>query len=355
MTHSHFCPVCNASWEHENSAYCRLPNEYWCDAHIGVAPLPERLANNSHDHYCEHCYCPWGHMYKECRLPEIHSCPEHGGFIDDIYAEQSSKQQTQSEDLFEQLGRAAWEGIQERTRSLPVSEFRTVPANERIIKAEAVSADRRDVNSDAHKRSLTQRSGLDISDDDLIANYEREDKGIRAIWKFIRETVSMLGVVLLGWDARLHDAILLQTQPEKSKMSVRLIWPWLTGAGIVTAWLFSPFNAFPAIILLTLSLQYGFNCLKKRPSPIFLRSALLFLVLFVLTGIVHDAYFDHPAALCVDGRYSYSASKSGTCSWHDGVSRWNPRRKHWWQQGTEFDSSGTPNYKGRRSRLSSRF
>ncbi|HEY0050235.1 MAG TPA: DUF3761 domain-containing protein, partial [Pyrinomonadaceae bacterium] len=29
-----------------------------------------------------------------------------------------------------------------------------------------------------------------------------------------------------------------------------------------------------------------------------------------------------PTALCVDGTYSYSANRRGTCSWHGGVAEW---------------------------------
>ncbi len=41
-------------------------------------------------------------------------------------------------------------------------------------------------------------------------------------------------------------------------------------------------------------------------------------------GYIPDAYLnsDSPTALCNDGTYSYSQSRSGTCSWHGGVARW---------------------------------
>jgi hypothetical protein len=241
-----------------------------------------------------------------------------------------------------------------QTSKLSAPAVSGVSADERILNTDVVVAVRGTINSSESLGSKTPHKVAEMSDDALSAMCERNNSGIRAIWKFVRETVSMLGVALLGWNARRHDAIVLLTSRDTSHLSVRQTWPFLTGAGIVTAWFFSPFNAFPAIILLALSLQFGFNYLKKRPSPIFLKSALLFLVMFVPTGIVHDAFFDHPVALCADGQYSYSASRSGTCSWHHGVSRWNPMRKHWWQHGTEFDSSGTPNYKGRRRKISSR-
>ena len=37
-----------------------------------------------------------------------------------------------------------------------------------------------------------------------------------------------------------------------------------------------------------------------------------------------DSYYpdDNPTAVCNDGTYSYSQSRSGTCSWHGGVAEW---------------------------------
>jgi hypothetical protein len=37
-----------------------------------------------------------------------------------------------------------------------------------------------------------------------------------------------------------------------------------------------------------------------------------------------DFYIYKPTARCSDGTLSYSANNSGTCSWHGGVSEWNP-------------------------------
>jgi hypothetical protein len=247
----------------------------------------------------------------------------------------------------------AWAGLLGKAGELPAPVVSGAFTDERIISTVLMKTDRRVIDSGEAAGQKFPNKVSEMSDEALIAMHERNDSGIRAIWRFVRETTSMLGVVLLGWKARRRDAVPLQTSTVASQFSVRRTWLLLTGVGIVTAWFFSPFNAFPAIVLLALSVQFGFNCLKKRPTPVFLKSALLILVLFVLTGIVHDAFFDHPAALCADGRYSYSASRSGTCSWHDGVSRWNPERRHWWQYGIEFNSSGTPSQKGRRHRISS--
>lgn len=54
------------------------------------------------------------------------------------------------------------------------------------------------------------------------------------------------------------------------------------------------------------------------------------LICFTLTagGILHDVAFP-PTARCVDGSYSSSEHRRGTCSWHGGVSQWNP--DPWWE------------------------
>jgi hypothetical protein len=89
--------------------------------------------------------------------------------------------QKQSEDPFEQLGRAASEGIQERARSLPVPEFRTTTASERIILAEPVAADRRDANL---WRRLTLPVG--IADWPLTSLQQRLVKTGRRLVKHVR-------------------------------------------------------------------------------------------------------------------------------------------------------------------------
>jgi hypothetical protein len=37
-----------------------------------------------------------------------------------------------------------------------------------------------------------------------------------------------------------------------------------------------------------------------------------------------------PTAMCADGSYSYSSHHQGSCSWHGGVSEWNP--PPWWEK-----------------------
>src|ERR1039458_9600207 len=248
---------------------------------------------------------------------------------------------------------AAWEDLFGKTRELSGAAVPVIIANESIIKPEAVEADRRTLGFGESEPVVAQGSASDISDEALIAMYERSHSGIRAICRLLWETTTGVLGLALGWNVLRNGATFSQHQTDTSGLSVRWTWPLLAGAGIVTAWLFSPFNASPALVLMALSIQFGFNHLKKRSSPIFLKSALLFLILFVPTGMIHDAFFDHPTAICSDGWYSYSASKSGTCSGHSGVSRWHPERKHWWQLGSWYSSSGVPNYpsRGRKGRF----
>jgi hypothetical protein len=58
------------------------------------------------------------------------------------------------------------------------------------------------------------------------------------------------------------------------------------------------------------------------------------LVADCLNGGFKDVRLDAPTAICMDGTYSYSANRSGTCSWHGGVAEWYPyippRAHPWW-------------------------
>jgi len=40
------------------------------------------------------------------------------------------------------------------------------------------------------------------------------------------------------------------------------------------------------------------------------------------------------SSLCWDGTYSYSAHRSGICSWHHGVEECNQRIPPWWERFT---------------------
>ena len=80
--------------------------------------------------------------------------------------------------------------------------------------------------------------------------------------------------------------------------------------------------------LIAIARKHGFRCV---------RIIFVLLLLFVGVGIAHDVIVStlplpQPTAQCVDGSYSYSAHRQGTCSWHGGVREWNPTivRKRFW-------------------------
>ena len=81
------------------------------------------------------------------------------------------------------------------------------------------------------------------------------------------------------------------------------------------------------ILFLSLFLDVVSFLRGKWNKEYLLYTALIFL--FLLGGILRDVVFP-PTALCDDGTYSYSAHHSGTCSWHGGVTRWNP--DPWWKK-----------------------
>lgn len=108
-------------------------------------------------------------------------------------------------------------------------------------------------------------------------------------------------------------------------------WKYSIPALFFMAWLFSPMGPLPAILVLILIGLQFFLFVKHRPSTMLSRIILL-LVVFVIFGILNDAFWGHKyTALCVDGSYSSSRHHSGTCSWHGGVAEWNPRTRYWWQ------------------------
>lgn len=101
--------------------------------------------------------------------------------------------------------------------------------------------------------------------------------------------------------------------------------------GGAIGWIESPFGWFFPILFLLL---FVFSIHHSRKNKRFRKSFLVavFIFGFIGTGIAHDVYFDEtPTAECRDGSYSFSAHHRGTCSWHGGVSVWNPSLHHWWQ------------------------
>lgn len=56
--------------------------------------------------------------------------------------------------------------------------------------------------------------------------------------------------------------------------------------------------------------------------------AMIASILFVAYLLVTSLHlFERPTAVCRDGHISYSRHHSGTCSWHGGVAKWEPKPK----------------------------
>lgn len=97
------------------------------------------------------------------------------------------------QDPFEDLARAAWEGILERTKSLPAPEARSVTANEAIVKPEIAEAGQRAMGSGEPVDRVVKRKTMDflndtqLSDKALLAAY-RGKGSIRALYRFVQET-----------------------------------------------------------------------------------------------------------------------------------------------------------------------
>jgi hypothetical protein len=62
--------------------------------------------------------------------------------------------------------------------------------------------------------------------------------------------------------------------------------------------------------------------MKRGFVLLFLFGAIAFFSGCGDSGSGASANVDSPTALCVDGTYSYSQSRSGTCSGHGGVKTW---------------------------------
>ena len=109
----------------------------------------------------------------------------------------------------------------------------------------------------------------------------------------------------------------------------RVVWPYLAILIGVPASLGFVFGSQIAglILFLLLVIDVVSFLRGKWKKQYLLYTALVFV--FLLGGILRDVVFP-PTALCADGTYSYSAHHSGTCSWHGGVTRWNP--DPWWKK-----------------------
>jgi hypothetical protein len=97
------------------------------------------------------------------------------------------------------------------------------------------------------------------------------------------------------------------------------------------SWLMTPQSILPSLVFLVLLIKVCIDLVRHRTSGFAWILTLAFV--FVAVGVGHDAYVpNYASALCRDGTYSYSAHRSGTCSWHHGVAQWNPRISPWWER-----------------------
>jgi hypothetical protein len=107
----------------------------------------------------------------------------------------------------------------------------------------------------------------------------------------------------------------------------------IVAVGLVS-WLLTPQSILPTIVFLALLVKVGFDGLRHRTFRFAWILVLVFV--FVAVGVVHDVNVpSYASALCADGTYSYSAQRSGTCSWHHGVARWHPLIPPWWERFTK--------------------
>jgi hypothetical protein len=99
----------------------------------------------------------------------------------------------------------------------------------------------------------------------------------------------------------------------------------------LVSWLLTPQSILPTIVFLALLVKVGFDLIRHRTFRFVWILGLAFV--FVSVGVVHDMNVSsYASALCRDGTYSYSAHRTGTCSWHHGVEEWNPRIPQWWER-----------------------
>jgi hypothetical protein len=104
-------------------------------------------------------------------------------------------------------------------------------------------------------------------------------------------------------------------------------WVQVIGVGLLS-WVASPESALPFLVFLGLLIKAGIDLGERRDARYVWLLVLAFT--FAAVGIIHDATVDNYAsALCADGSYSYSANRSGTCSWHHGVLAWHPKIPPW--------------------------
>lgn len=107
----------------------------------------------------------------------------------------------------------------------------------------------------------------------------------------------------------------------------------IAAVGLVS-WLLTPQSILPMLVFLALLIGVCFDVFRHRTFRFVWILVLAFV--FVSVGVVHDMNVpSYASALCRDGTFSYSAHRSGTCSWHHGVATWHPRIPPWWERFTK--------------------
>src|ERR1035438_5335757 len=131
-------------------------------------------------------------------------------------------------------------------------------------------------------------------------------------------------IIVFAWRVTLEFIITLNMKAKKRLLrTVQIV-----AAGLIS-WALTPQSILPALAFLALLITVCVDLIRHRTSRFTWILTLAFV--YVAVGVAHDANVpNYASALCSDGTYSYSAHRSGTCSWHHGVAQWNPRIPPWW-------------------------
>ena len=114
-------------------------------------------------------------------------------------------------------------------------------------------------------------------------------------------------------------------------MKAALIRVAQVGLVALVSWAFTPQSFLPTLIWVALLIWACMDLVRHRTTR--LKWILFLTLIYVAVGTAHDATIpNYASAQCRDGTYSYSAHRSGACSWHHGVAEWHPLIPPWWQR-----------------------
>lgn len=97
---------------------------------------------------------------------------------------------------------------------------------------------------------------------------------------------------------------------------------------LALGFMFHTVNFIAALIFVLSLVWLAYIVIFRRSIPKKYPVAIVVLLFVFLVGSIGGDAAWPPTATCSDGSLSYSAHHSGTCSWHGGVSEWNPGP--WW-------------------------